>query len=292
MLQRKIGKITQSPWQQGFLGAGHSASAVLGGIAYEQSDPFIVFMDDRLHLPGGAPVGGAHPHAGFETLTLVLKGNDKDWETGSFELITAGKGIVHTEEITAAQDIHILQVWLALPPDKRWIAPSWQKILPEAVPAIKNEQHEIRVYSGSSNGLVSPLQNHTPFTLVDFRMKSGQNLEQELPAGYHGLIYVLEGAVQVGDKAIKAKQAGWLAPSDVDAMTALQFTATGEDTHFVLYAAKPHHAAIISHGPFIGDSPEDINRLYRAYRNGEMPHLNDLPQEQKVIYKTSQPDEV
>src|SRR5690606_13217286 len=76
MLQRTIFKITRSHWHQGFLGAGHRASAVFEGIPYTESDPFIVFMDDKLNLPGGSPVGGAHPHAGFETLTLVLQGND------------------------------------------------------------------------------------------------------------------------------------------------------------------------------------------------------------------------
>src|SRR5690606_15179545 len=197
MTQRTISKVTQSPWHQGFLGTGHSASAVLDGIPYTDSDPFILFMDDKLNLPGGEPVGGAHPHAGFETLTLVLKGNEKDWKTGSFELMTAGKGIVHTEEITSEQNLHILQVWLVLPSEKRWAEPFWQKILLEDVPTIKNDDYEIRVYSGSSNGLTSPLQNHTPLTLVDFKMKANQNIIQELLANYNGLIYVLDGAVQV-----------------------------------------------------------------------------------------------
>lgn len=286
MIQRTISRITQSHFHQGFLGAGHSAAAVLEGIPYEQSDPFIVFMDDRLRLPGGYPVGGAHPHAGFETLTLVLKGNDDDRPTGSFELMTAGKGIVHTEEITAAQDIHILQVWLALPPDKRWTEPSWQKLPPEAVPAMRTGDYRIRVYSGSSNGLTSPLQNHTPLTVVDFKIKNKQTAIQELPADHNGLIYVLSGAVQVGDRTIAAGQAGWLdTPAGTEA-TEIRFTSGAENTHFVLYTARPHHAAIVPHGPFIGDNMEDIPKLYREYRNGEMPHLDELPDGQKIIYKT------
>ena len=121
MLQRKISNITQNDFHQGFLGSGHSVAAVLNGISYRQSDPFIVFMDDKLNLPGGEPVCGAHPHAGIETLTLVLEGNGTDWKTGSFEVMTAGKGIIHTEETTGEQKLRILQVWLVLPPKKRWI---------------------------------------------------------------------------------------------------------------------------------------------------------------------------
>lgn len=284
MIQRTITRITQSNAHQGFLGTGHTAAAVLEHIPYRQSDPFIVFMDDRLNLPGGDPVGGAHPHAGFETLTLVLKGNDSDWKTGSFELMTAGKGIVHTEEITTAQEIHILQVWLALPPDQRWAQPFWQKLQPEAVPTVKNDHYEIRVYSGSSNGLSSPLKNYTPLTVVDFKIRNGQTATQELSADYTGLIYVLSGAVQVGDKTIAAGQAGWLDTAAGNAATEISFTSLADDTHFVLYAARPHHAEIVTHGPFIGDALDDISRLYREYRNGDMPHVNDLADSQRIVY--------
>jgi len=283
MLQRTLSKITQSSWHQGFLGTGHSASAVFNGIPYQESDPFILFMDDKLNLPGGEPVGGVHPHAGFETLTLVLKGNEKDWKTGSFELMTAGKGIVHTEEISSEQNLHILQVWLVLPPEKRWSPPFWQQILLENVPTIKKEGYEIRVYSGSSNGLNSPIVNYTPLTLVDFQMNRNQEVVQELPAGQNGLIYILEGSVQVGDKTIKTGQAGWLNKSIETGKSELTFHAN-EDSRFVLFAAQSHNVPVISHGPFIGDTPEDISRLYKEYRNGEIPHLDHLPQDQKINY--------
>lgn len=288
MLQRTITKITQNPWHRGFLGTGHSASAVLDGVPYLESDPFVLFMDDKLNLPGGDPVGGAHPHAGFETLTLVLQGNEKDWKTGSFELMTAGKGIIHTEEITSEQDLHILQVWLALPPEKRWTKPFWQKILLEDVPTIQTENYRILVYSGTSHGLVSPIKNHTPLTLADFKIKANQRLSQELPAEYSGLVYVLNGEVQVGNKTIEAGQAGWLDKPRLRTESEISFTSSSGETRFILYAARAHKAPVVSHGPFIGDTMDDIARLYKEYRNGAMPHLNNLPADQKVDYsKTS-----
>ncbi len=276
--------MTQSPMHPGFLGPGHTASAVFEGTSYEETDPFILFMDDRVDYKGGAPAGGPHPHAGFETLTLVLKGNGGDWEEGSFELMTAGKGIVHTEEMSTPQQLHILQVWLALAPDKRFIQPSWQKLKLENVPIIKTDSYEIRVYSGSSNGLSSPMQNHTPLTVVDFSMQANQTLSQKLPANQSGLVYVLEGGVQIGDKTIKAGQAGWLNKSDDAGTSELNFQSQNETARFVLYAAQPHHAPVVSHGPFIADTMEDISRLYREYRNGGIPHLRDLAKEQKEEY--------
>src|SRR5262249_2100506 len=139
-------------------------------------------------------------------------------------------------------------------------------------------------YSGSSNGVTSPLKNHTPLTLVDFSMKSNQTVVQQLPADYTGLIYVLNGAVQVGNKTIAAGQAGWLDQSKEQTASEIQLLSRAHDSHFVLYAAQPHHVPLVLHGPFVGNTPADIARLYTAYRNGEMPHLNNLPESQNITY--------
>lgn len=286
MIRRNISKITQNHWHNGFLGTGHRAMAVLDGVPYKDSDPFILFMDDSLNLPGGEPVGGAHPHAGFETLSLVLEGNERDWKTGSFELMTAGKGIIHTEEITSKQKLRMLQVWLVLPPEKRYAQPFLQRMLLEEVPKIKTDTYEIRVYSGSSNGLISPLKNHTPFTLVDFRLEKKAVVTQEIPSHYNGLVYVLKGSVKAGDKIIKAEQAGWLEKITENGESELQFEALVNDTHFVLYAGQPHNVPVVHHGPFVADTMEDIAQMYRDFRQGKFPHLNELPGEQKTFYSS------
>ena len=286
MIRRNISKVTQNHWHNGFLGTGHRAMAVLDGVPYKDSDPFILFMDDSLNLPGGKPVGGAHPHAGFETLSLVLEGNEKDWKTGSFELMTAGKGIIHTEEITSKQKLRMLQVWLVLPPEKRYAQPFLQRMLLEEVPKIKTDTYEIRVYSGNSNGLTSPLKNHTPFTLVDFRLEEKAVVTQETPSHYRGLVYVLKGRVKAGDKIINAEQAGWLDKTVENGNTEIQFEALESNTNFVLYSGQPHNVPVVHHGPFVADTMEDIAQMYRDFRYGKFPHLNDLPSIQKTSYSS------
>lgn len=284
MIQRTIGRITRGEFHRGFLGEGHSAAAVVDGSNFSTTDPFIILMDDRLNLPGGQAVGGAHPHAGFETVTLVLKGDDKHWKTGTLEIMTAGKGIVHTEEMTDPTDMHILQLWLALPQDKRWVAPRWQELQAENAPVYKTDKLTATVYSGSSNGLTSPIQNYTPLTLVDFSLTAGATVTQELPAGYNGFAYVIEGEVQVGDKTLAAGDAGWLNSVADKGMTELLLKTTDSNARVILYAAQPHGAEIVSHGPFIGDSREDIVKLYHEYNKGQMPHLNDLDESVKMRY--------
>ncbi len=286
MENRKIARITSSPAHQGFLGQGHLAAAVIDGSNFMKTDPFILLMDDRLDLPGGPPVGGPHPHAGFETVTLVLKGDEKTFKTGSLEVMTAGKGIIHTEELTAKTQMRILQLWLVLPPDKRWAEPFWQLIPLESVPTVKTDSSEIRVYSGHSQGLTSPMQNNVPFTLVDFRLDGDSEAVQEIPASYTGFVYLLEGDISIEGTKVEMGKAAWFEPLDTaKGNSAITFTAGKEGARLVLYAGEPQHAPIVSHGPFIGDTRDDINRLYREYREGEMPHLNELPDNRKMVYQ-------
>ncbi len=284
MRQRTIDQITFPHSHQGFLGKGHLAKPIIDGNDFQRTDPFLLLMDDQLNLPGGPPVGGPHPHAGFETVTLVLKGNEEEWKTGGFELMTAGKGIIHTEEITAQTNMRILQLWLVLPPQKRWATPFLQQMLPERVPVKKTAHSEIKVYSGSSNGINSPVQNQTPLTIVDFSVQPESSVTQQIPASYNAFFYVIEGSVQVGEQVVKDGQVAWLHPIEAADNTEISFKTQHQHARWIFYAGEPQHQQVVSHGPFVGDTNDDIIRLYRAFRQGEMPHVNDLPTSQRAEY--------
>lgn len=304
MEQRKIERITRSPLHQGFLGKGHLAAAVIDGNDLSRTDPFILLMDDQLDLPGGEPVGGAHPHAGFETVTFVLEGDDEHFKKGSLEIMTAGKGIIHTEEISGAVKMRILQLWLALPPEQRWAEPRWQLITEDATPKYETGKVSLKVYSGSSNGVTSPMQNHTQLTLVDFTMQPDASVSQVIPTTHNTFIFVVDGEVWVGDKKVSAGETAWLGESgkqseggnerekqsesgnesEKQSESEVLFETRDEATRFILYAGQPHHVPIVSHGPFIGDTTDDIRRLFHEYNSGQMVHLNDLDEGRKFRY--------
>jgi len=289
MTNRKIERIQDTRQGPGFLGPGHIAIPVLDGNSFAQTDPFILLMDDQLDLPGGEPVGGAHPHAGFETVTLVLEGDannkSKTLQTGGMEWMTAGSGIVHTEEIDSSVRMRILQLWLVLPKDRRWAEPKWQELHLDNVPIKRDGGNEIRVYSGTSQGMTAPTINETPATIADFNLQAGYEAAQALPAGYNGFIYVIEGSVEVADATIGKYQVGWLSRPADDGVSEVAFKAGKDGVRFVLYAGEPQGAPIVSHGPFIGDTEADIYRLYREYREGKMGHVHDLPAERVIRHQ-------
>jgi hypothetical protein len=285
-IERTLLKIERPVAEPGFLGAGHLARPVVGS-NYKQSDPFILLMDDMIDKKDHNPVGGPHPHAGFETVTLLLEGelgDDKHkMQSGDLQLMTAGSGVVHAEIIDKPGKMRILQLWLNLPQKDRQAPPRVQDLPLAHVPSKHENGVHIRLYSGSLAGLSSPVQNYVPLTIADISLDAGASTVLSLPANHNAFLYVLDGTVQVGaDRALlQQDQTGWLSKSDEDAPSELALTAD-EGARFVLYAAKPLGERIVSHGPFIADSNDDIPRLYRDYRQGKMQHITTVPEEQQL----------
>jgi redox-sensitive bicupin YhaK (pirin superfamily) len=285
---RRLVKTNTPEGHPGFLGAGHTARAVVGG-RFSESDPFIFLMDDWLDKKDNEPVGGPHPHAGFETVSLLVEGEIGDdahrMKGGDFEIMTAGSGIVHTETIEKKTTLRLLQLWLALPKKERWATPRVQELPLEHVPALNENGVAIKLYSGSLAGLTSPIQNHSPMIVADITIEAGVSTVQQIPANYNTFLYVIKGSVLVGeyDKLLNQDQVGWLDLPGETAQSDLKLTAGENGVRFVLYAGKPTGDNIVSHGPFIGDSLEDIQRLYQEYRQGKMKHISTVPESQRIL---------
>ncbi len=276
---RKIVKIQTHQTHPGFMGRGHRATDVFEHAPFKFTDPFIFLMDDQMDFAGGQEAGGPHPHAGLETVTLVIESDNAVFAEGSFEKMTAGRGVVHTETISEKTRARILQLWISLPLKDRFTQPFLQTIDLKNVPTLKQEGKEIRVYSGKSQGLASPIRQNADTYIVDFHLDNHKTATQELPKHYNAFMYVIEGIVAVGDKEVKKSESAWFDLSDEQGVSHIDFKALADGTRFVLYAGAPQHNDIITHGPFVADKQEDIQRLYREYRSGEMKHINDLPQE-------------
>ena len=118
-LKRKLVHTDTPEAKPGFLGRGHLARPVIQR-PFAESDPFIMLMDDRLDKKDDAPAGGPHPHAGFETVSLLIEGDMGEMKAGDFQMMTAGAGVIHTETIEEPTKMRLLQLWLNLPKSDRW----------------------------------------------------------------------------------------------------------------------------------------------------------------------------
>jgi quercetin 2,3-dioxygenase len=287
--KRKLVKKYAPSGNPGFLGAGHIARAVIQG-DFTETDPFILLMDDMLDKKTDEPVGGPHPHAGFETVSLLLEGEIGDelhkMKAGDLQIMTAGSGIIHTETIAKKAKMRLLQLWLSLPKKDRWTTPRVQDISLNHVPKISSEGVEIKLYMGSLAGISSPVQNYTPIIIADIQMQPNASTVLKIPASYTTFLYVLDAALLVGEekKLLDQDQVGWLDRSEEETESELTISAGESGTRFVLYSGQPQGEKIVPHGPFIGDTQEDITRLYREFRNGKMKHISTAGESQRLVW--------
>lgn len=286
---RNIISIKTPPAQPGFLGPDHTARAVVYH-EFEHSDPFIVLMDDFLDKKDDEPVGGPHPHAGFETVSLLLEGEiggeTHMMKQGDFQMMTAGSGIVHTETIEGRSRMRLLQMWLNLPRADRWATPRVQDLAFANAPAAEKNGVKTVLYSGSFAGLHSPVKNYVPLIVADIRLQAGASLAESLPASYNAFLYVIEGDVAVGDdrKVLNINQIGWLSRGVAGESSELVVVAGTEGARVVLYAGEPQNDSIVSHGPFIADHQAEIKDLYSDFRHGKMRHVSTLSDGQRFNY--------
>ena len=288
-IQRKIIKTDFPKSEPGFLGAGHMARPLISG-SFCESDPFILLMDDVLDKKDTTPVGGPHPHAGFETVSFLLEGEIGDdahkMKGGDFQMMTAGSGIVHTETIDKKARMRLLQLWLNLPKKNRWAIPRVQDLPLEHVPALSAKGVSIRLYSGTLADLTSPVQNYTPLIVADITLDARTTTVQQIPSDYNAFLYIIDGHVLVGDdeQPLEKEQVGWLDLFDQAATSDLKLTTAESGARLILYAGKPTGESIVSHGPFIGDTSEDIQRLFSDYRRGKMQHISSVSAGRKILW--------
>ena len=277
--------VTTPPPSPGFIGEGHTAVPVVSPADFARTDPFIVLMDDRIDLKPGQPAGAAHPHGGFETVTFVVEGELRDRDegtlrTGDILWMTAGSGVIHNEDVVPLGKSRILQLWLTLPRSSRWSAPRFEYISRDSAPVRTEPGVEARVYSGSSGAARATTHNYVPVTLIDIRLQPAARFEQEIPNSYNGFIYVLEGEVSVGtaNTRLAAGQVGWLGAGTGDEHdnSSLILTAESKGARAILYAGERQRVPIVQHGPFVGESRNDIVRLSQVYMSGKMPRISEL----------------
>jgi redox-sensitive bicupin YhaK (pirin superfamily) len=195
----------------------HPATHDLGGFKVYRTLPHrerttvgpFIFFDQMgpAKLPPGEGVDvRPHPHINLATVTYLFAGaiDHRDSlgtfariEPGAVNLMTAGRGIVHSERSPADQrpggpELSGIQTWLALPTRKEEIEPAFEHVARDALPVVDGGGASARVVMGSLWGATSPVTCHSETIYADIALQAGGSMPIDAGADERA-VYLAEG---------------------------------------------------------------------------------------------------
>ena len=238
----------------------------------------------------------AHPHRGFETVTIVRKGlidhSDSLGATARFgqgdvQWLTAGQGVVHAEMfplLDADQDnpLELFQIWLNLPARSKMAPPHftmfWSDQIPRRVSADDSgRQTEVAVIAGALQGAGKPLapppdswaaQPQADVAIWTITMQPGARWTLPAATGDNTQrrLYFFKGkTVQVAGREIRPASMIAL-QSDVE-VELLNGDGPGE---FLLLQGRPVGEPVVQYGPFVMNTREEIEQAIQDYQSGRL----------------------
>jgi len=265
-------------------GAGVRIRRSLGQSQNARLDPFLM-LDEFNSESADDYIGGfpSHPHRGFETVTYMLDGhmlhedhmgNRGDLKSGDVQWMTAGRGIIHSEmPQQKAGRMRGFQLWINLPAAEKMKPAHYRDIAAEQIPSLDFGQGRVKVIAGTvewdDQRAEGPIQGlSTEPRYWDLQLEPGGRFEQALPRGLHAFVYLYEGDMTLDDeppRALQQSQAGLLSDGD-----RISVQAGDQGARALILAGKPIGEPIAQYGPFVMNTPEEIEQAIDDYRQGRL----------------------
>lgn len=222
---------------------------------------------------------GPHPHRGFETVTFILNGDIAHQDSsghasiigaGGVQWMTTGRGLIHSE--TSSNDfkqhggpLEILQLWVNLPAKLKMTTPKYKGLQRDEIPEIKIDPLvTVNLISGSLVGHRGPFENLTDVTTMTINFRVLGVLELEIAPDRNIFFYVVSGSVMVNGRSVSKRETLTFKNEGLW----LQIEATS-DSVILLCHATPLGEPVVSYGPFVMNSKEEINHAIMDYKNGK-----------------------
>jgi redox-sensitive bicupin YhaK (pirin superfamily) len=155
-----------------------------------------------------------HPHINLATVTYLFEGAIDHRDSlgtyatirpGALNLMTAGKGIVHSErtpepERATGSPISGMQTWLALPDGKEEIDPAFEHVAKNDLPLIENDGVSARIIMGSLWGATAPTTQHTATIYADILMNAGSSIPIDAEADERAVLVAIGTASLDGER--------------------------------------------------------------------------------------------
>ncbi|WP_349917643.1 pirin family protein [Aeromonas veronii] len=236
--------------------------------------------------PSPSPRGvGEHPHRGFETVTIVYKGEVAHRDStgqggiigpGDVQWMTAASGIMHDEfhaEGFSQQGgtLDMVQLWVNLPAREKMSSPGYQAIGSDSIPvhSLADGTGVVRIIAGELAGQTGPARTFTPMNVWDLRLNGGASTLLPLVDGWNSALVVLKGRVRFnGLEEAGEAQLVLLEPSG----NQVQIEAS-EDAVLLLLSGEPIDEPIVGYGPFVMNTEAEIVQAIDDFNSGRFAQI-------------------
>ena len=227
----------------------------------------------------------AHPHRGFETVTIVRRGFIDHADSigaaarfgrGDVQWLTAGRGIMHSEMFPLLDDKHsnpleLFQIWLNLPAADKLVEPHFTMLWNHAIPRLTEDGVEVTVIAGRLGDKVPlppPPQSfaaRSDSDLAIWTIKLAPHATWTLPKAAPGsrrMLYLFRGsAITIAGSAIAPKHG-----VEVRADAAVHLKNGSDESELLLLQGRPIGEKVVQYGPFVMNSQAEIEQAFADYR--------------------------
>ena len=215
-----------------------------------------------------------HPHIGLQTVSWLLDGevhhrdclgSDSLISPGQLGVMTAGRGICHSEQSPVPHPalLHGVQLWLALPDAHRNADPAWQHV-PD-LPTLANEHLHATVFMGTLADTTSPGTAFSPLVGADIALTPRGDDVLATEPDFEYAVLVMDGAVEVDGTTVGVGALGYLGTG----RAALRLTEPhGRPARLMLLGGAPFEEQIVMWWNFVGRDTEEIAQARADWEDG------------------------
>lgn len=232
----------------------------------------------------------AHPHRGFETITVVLNGyvdhSDSHGSAGRYgngdvQWMTAGAGLQHSEMFPLLKQdeknpLELFQIWLNLPRAKKFADPYYIMLWNENIPAVtlqdeNGKKTEITIIAGELDGIKAPgpapdswaadPENKVGIWLIKME-PNAQWIIPPAPLEINRTLYFYRGnEIKIAGIDVKSYHS-----LDLLAEESIIMENSSQPAFLLLLQGKPISEPVMQHGPFVMNTAEEIYEAFSDYR--------------------------
>lgn len=161
-----------------------------------------------------------HPHIGLSTLTFLFEGSIMHRDSigsaveikpGEVNLMTAGRGIVHSERTPdylrhSEKHLHGLQIWIALPAHLEETEPAFYHIEGKELPSWEDKGVRYKLIAGTVLGHRSPVPVHSPLYMIEIKSEKKQTVDIGNHLYGESGLYILDGGIESDGHVYGPKQ--------------------------------------------------------------------------------------